>query len=89
MLLKMYINGELVDTIPVYPSPDNKIHVDTFRRQLLRRHSMRLDAEDYVPVFALEGVPSRLNRGFTSLKESFEQFQNHNPLFPPNKKHKE
>lgn len=89
MLLKMYINDVLIDSVPVFASPDNKVHVDEFRRQLLQKHSQRLAAEDLAPVFTLEGIPSRANQKFTSLKDTYDPQQGNDPLFPPSKKHKE
>lgn len=89
MLLKMYISGELIDTVVVLPSHDNKVNVDSFRRQLLHKHSERLATEEQPPSFALEGVPSRVNYKFTSLADAFELPDKNNPLFPPSKKHKE
>lgn len=85
----MYIAGELIDTVAVLPTNDNKVDVDTFRRQLLLKHSERLAMEEQPASFALEGVPSRLNYKFTSLTDTFNTPDKNNPLFPPSKKHKE
>lgn len=89
MLLKMYIDDVLIDSVPVHPSPDNKVRVNPYKHQLLQKHSDRLSMEDNAPVFTLEGVPSRLNQKFSSLTDTYELPQNDDPLFPRSKKHKE
>jgi hypothetical protein len=85
----MYINDVLIDSLPVYPSADNKVHVNQFKQQLLQKHSERLSSEEQAPVFTLEGVPSRANQKFTSLSDTYDLLKGDDPLFPPSKKHKE
>lgn len=89
MQLNMYIDDVLVDSVPVFASSDNKVHVEVFRHQLLQKHSDRLEMEDSTPTFTLEGVPSRANQKFTSLATQFDQFSQESPLYPKSIRHKE
>ena len=89
MVLNMYINNELIDTVAVTPTTGDKVNVNEYRHQLLLKHSARLALEDQAPVFTLEGVPSRVNRPFSSLTDTYELPGGDDPLFPRSKKNKE
>ena len=89
MQLNMYINNELIDSVPMIAAPGDKVNVNEYRQQLLLKHSARLSGEEKAPVFTLEGVPSRINQPFISLSNTYELPQGQDPLFPPSKKHKE
>lgn len=89
MLLKMYINDVLIDSMSIDALQGSKVNVSVFRRQLLQKHSARLAIEEEAPTFTLEGVPSRLNQPFSSLTDTYDVLKKDDPLFPPSKKHKE
>ena len=89
MVLNMYINNELIDSLNLNPAAGAKMNINHYWHQLLLKHSARLATEDQAPVFTLEGVPSRINQPFTSLADNYQLPQGHDPLFPPGKKNKE
>lgn len=85
----MYIEDELVDSVPVLPSTDNKLRIEVLKRELLRKYSQRLKDEKLTPTFVLEGVPSRLNGEPGNSTEKFDKFKNGYPSFPPKIQHQE